>query len=45
MVLKVTDFFTVSTLGHSVVPLVRPDFEQLILWVGVVVLKNLIFNS
>ena len=36
--------FTVSTLGGCG-SLERTDFEQLILWEGVVVLKELILNS
>ena len=36
--------FTVSTLGGCG-SLERTDFEQLILWEGAVVLKELIFNS
>ena len=43
MVLKEL-IFTVSTLGGCG-NLERTDFEQLILWEGVVVLKELIFNS
>ena len=43
MVLKEL-ILTVSTLGQCNGP-ERTDFEQLILWEGVVVLKELIFNS
>ena len=41
--LEVTGFFTVSTSGKSG-GFVRTDFEQLILWEGVVVLKELILT-
>ena len=43
MVLKEL-ILTVSTLGQCNGP-ERTDFEQLILWEGVVVLKELIFNT
>ena len=42
--LKRTDFVTVSTMGQCG-GLERTDFLQFLLWEGVVVLKELIFNS
>ena len=42
--LQRTDFFTVSDMGRCG-GLERPDFEQFLLWEGVVVLKELILNS